>query len=488
MADILSIGKTGLNASKKSLETTGHNIANVNTEGYSRQRVLQSTNIPVSDDGLIQGTGTRITDIKRIHDPHIEKNLLKHTADHKYYKARSEEMSQVENIFNEIDNDGLNHVLNKFYNAFRELANQPENETIRSVVRDSAAIVVKDFHQIQETLGDLSQGLDNKIIGRMKELNSTFKNIAYLNKKIASLEGTGGETGDLRDQRDLAIKKISQSFKVHSYQDNRGNFIVSAVGVGTLVSGGHYQELATNGISKKESTDSRDGSIEIFFKERPSQKITHRFQSGEITSFVRVRNEDIKNLRETIDQIAFDFANTVNAIHQRGYANREIEVGADGQPVVSYDNKGPITGINFFKVNGKREGAALSLELSDEVKSDLSNIVTGLAPNSPGDNRIAIGISKLQHEKFMEGGTATIEEHFLKTIGNIGIEVGKAKLDSEQSEGVLVQTKSLKERISGVSIDEETANLMRFQHAYQASAKVMQTANEMFDTVLSIKR
>ena len=88
----------------------------------------------------------------------------------------------------------------------------------------------------------------------------------------------------------------------------------------------------------------------------------------------------------------------------------------------------------------------------------------------------------------MDGGTTTLEESYLQTIGNVGLESGKAQLDREQSEGILAQTKNLKERLSGVSIDEEAANMVRYQHAYDASAKVMQTANEMFDTVLSIKR
>lgn len=122
------------------------------------------------------------------------------------------------------------------------------------------------------------------------------------------------------------------------------------------------------------------------------------------------------------------------------------------------------------------------------MKNDLSNITTGLKPNAPGDNRIALAISKIQHEKFMAGGTATIEEQYLQTIGKIGLEASKANFEQEQSEGILAQVNSIRERISGVSLDEETANMVRYQHAYEASAKVMQTANEMFDTVINIKR
>ena len=134
-------------------------------------------------------------------------------SEHRYYKTRAEEMLQIENIFNELESEGLNQVLNQFYNAFRELSNQPESETIRSVIRDKASIVVKDFHRIQELLNELSSKLDNQLRGQVEAINSHTKHIAYLNKKIISLEAAGDETGDLRDQRDLAIKKLSESFK-----------------------------------------------------------------------------------------------------------------------------------------------------------------------------------------------------------------------------------------------------------------------------------
>lgn len=487
MADILSIGRTGLSAAKQSLETTGHNISNVNTEGYSRQRVQQTTNTPISKGGLIQGTGARVTGITRTHDPYIEKRLQKTMSDSNYYTNRFDELSQIENIFNEIDNEGLNHVINRFYNSFRELANQPENETIRSVVRDNAGLVVNDFRRIRDTLDSLSRGIDQKISGEIEDINAILKNMSQLNKKIATLEAAGDETSDLRDQRDLAVRELSKSFKLHTYVDEKNNFVVSAIGVGTLVAGGQYQPLATRGQSKQDSSSNMDGSVEVFFLNRPSQNISDKFKSGKLSSMLSVRNENLKQLQDKIDHIAFDFANTVNAIHKRGFVNRPVTQNPDGS-VSTADNKGPLTGINFFKIGTDPTEASLQLDLSDEVKSDLSNIVTALEPNSPGDNRVSIAISKLQHERFMDNGTSTLEEHYLKMIGNVGLETGKAKLDSEQAEGILVQMQTLRDRTSGVNIDEETANLVKFQHAYEASAKVMQTANEMFDTVLSIKR
>lgn len=487
MTSLLNIGKTGLYASKKSLEVTGHNIANANTEGYSRQRVHQTTNMPVTKDGVLTGTGTRVKSINRVNDRFVEKRLRDSMSDGEFYKNRSEQLQQVEEIFNEIDNDGLNKILNRFFNSFRDLANQPDNETVRSVVRDNAALVVKDFRRISSTLESISNNIDNKIQRDIEDINQDVESIATLNRKIRELEAIHEETGDLRDQRDNALKNLSEKIKVHTYQDERGNYVVTSPGLGTLVTAAQHQKLKAYNFDSARSSNGVDGAMEVFYEDRPGQHVTKKVRRGSLEAVIGVRNGEVEDLKGTIDKIAYNFINFVNAIHRKGFVGRSIQTDPNGNPVAQ-DSKGKTTGIDFFRAPTSVKGAASQIDLSADVKSDLSNISTALSPNSPGDNRVAIAISKLQHEKVMEEGTATMEEAFLKTIGKVGLESGKAQLDAEQAEGLIAQAKSIRERISGVSIDEETANMVRYQHAYEASAKVMQTANEMFDTVIGIKR
>ncbi len=485
MSDLLSIGVSGLNVSKKALETTGHNLANANTEGYSRQRVSQTTNTPISKGGLIHGAGARIVDVNRVHDPFVEKRLNGTISEHEFFKERSLQLEQVENIFNEIDNEGLNKILNRFYNSFRELANQPENETIRSVVRDNAALVVKDFHRIRETVDNLARNVDKKIEMDIVGINQLSEQISVLNKKISSMEVVGAETGDLRDQRDLAIRNLSAFFEVNTYIDNRGNYNVAAKGLGSLVSGGVFQKLAVMSRNKDDSTNNMAGSIEIVFEDRPQSAVTQKFVNGTFASQLKVRNEDLRQIQDGIDHLAYSFIKTTNAVHSKGYVNRQVALDEQGNPV-AYDKRGPTSGIDFFTEPTAIEGAAHAIDLSDAIKEDLSNISTSLAPNAAGDNRVAIGISKLQHEKLLDDGNSTIEEKFLQMVGNVGVKSGKAKLDTEQSEGILAQTKAIRERLSGVSVDEETSNMVRYQQAYDASAKVIKSADEMFKTVLGL--
>jgi flagellar hook-associated protein 1 FlgK len=484
LADLLSIGITGLHASKKGLETTGHNLSNANTEGYSRQKIDQTTNPPVLKGGLVHGTGTRIASISRYHDSYLEKRLNSNVSDHHFFDERQIQMNQLENIFNEVDSEGLNQLINKFFNSFRELANQPENETIRSVVRDNARLVVKDFKRIYKTLNNISRNIDQKIINNVKDINHYLHDIAQLNKRISILESSGDQTGDLRDQRDLAVKNLSKFFHVNTYVDDNGQYVVSANRVGTLVAGMQVQELKSGSLSKEDSKNNMYGSSEIYFNQKALEtKLSHRFFRGKIASLIEARDKDIVNLKESIDNIAFNLITLTNKIHQRGHINAKLETDENGN-IVETNRK--IKGVNFFKNIEQKSEAALKIDLSDDVKNDLSNIVSALEPNSPGDNRVAIAISKIQHEKMLDNGTTTIEEKYLQTIGEIGIETGKARLDYEQSRGILAQTQSLREKISGVSIDEEASNLVRYQQAYEASAKVMKTADEMFKTVLNI--
>lgn len=477
-ASIFSIGKSGLMASKKSLQTTGHNLSNTNTEGYTRRRVEQISNLPVGEGNVVIGTGTQVKSIRRIFDENINTRLNQHATEHRFNEERTSQLNFIESIFNEVNTDGLNKILNRFFNSFRELSNQPENETVRSIVRENAKLVVRDFHRIQANLDKITHGIELKISRSIADLNQLLHNIAELNLKISEIENTHGEAGDLRDQRDLAVKTVSELLNVKTYLDDKNRYVLMAPNVGTLVVAGLVNELKTAKVPLEDSTNNRDGAVEIFLSNKPRHSITRRLKSGTFGALLGVRNQEISGTKKHIDEIAFNLANAVNAIHRRGYANREF-TGSNSQS---------LTNINFFKITPTSFQAAEKLDLSDDIKSNVNNIVTALQPNSPGDNRVSLAISKLQHEKILGNNEATLEEEYLKSISNIGLQLSKSEFDQEQSQSLLAQAIASRERISGVSIDEETANMVKFQKSYEASAKVINAANKMFDVVLGIMR
>lgn len=489
-SDLFSIGRTSLNASKKSLSTTSHNIANANTEGFSRQRVNLETSTPVGNGHIVMGTGVNIKSVKRVHDQLVEDNLNDALTKHQFNETRTDHLSSMEQIFNEINSDGLNKIMNRFFNSFRELSNQPENEVVRTLVRDNAQLVVEDFHRISDEITQVKTRMDNQIKASVEEINQIAHTVARLNKEIVRLENMGGETGDLRDQRDMALRTLSDYTEVKGYEAGNGEFVVNLVGWGSLVAGGSVNPLVTKGVSgDKIGSYTDEGRIEIAFEKsgKASANLTEKKGSGSLGAIVKTRNEELKYLRDQLDEMAHSLVHITNAIHRKGFVNRKIPTDQQGNLIVRPGDP-KITGINFFKEPLDLERAAGTLELSDEVMDDLTNIATGLEPNSPGDNRIALAISKVQHEKLLGDGTKTIEEVYLETSSSIGLASSKAQINTEQSGGIVAQARSIKERISGVNLDEEATNMVKYQQAYQASAKMIRTADEMFDSVLEMIR
>lgn len=486
-SSLLNIGHTGMHASKKALQTTTHNISNANTEGFSRQEARMETNRPKRIGSNIYGTGVHVKSVKRAHDKLVEKKLNKNITEHDFFSERGFQLTQVEDVFNEINSDGLNKILNRFFNSFRELSNQPENQTIRSLVRDNAQLVVDDFKRINDELNSSVDHIHDKITGAIQEINSYSATIAKLNKKIQELEVIGQETGDLRDQRDMAISSLSEYAEVNTYVDGKGRYVVNYVGVGTLVAGGETQELKAGVDTTDRSIASEKESVEVYFKDKPSAPISYKLKSGKLGALLKVRNEDIASVRNELNELATGLVNATNALHRRGFANKELPVDEQGRPFITGD-LGQVTNISFFSDITDPAKAISQIALSQKVLEDVNNIATALEPNKPGDNRIALAISKLQHEKILQGGSTSFEEQYLNTVGEVGLKASKTNLDLEQSAGLLAQAKSVKERISGVSLDEETANMVRYQHAYEASARVIKVANEMFDEVIGLMR
>lgn len=487
-SDLFSIGHSALSTSKKSMATTSHNIANANNENYSRQRVTTESGTPISEGDYVVGSGVNIRSIKRTHDALAEKKLNSSISNHEFNKERTDQLTQVEEIFNEINSEGMNKILNRFFNAFRELANQPENEVVRTMVRDNADLVVKDFHRINESITRVKEGIDTKLSRSIEDINQSAEKIAYLNKEIIRLENAGGETGDLRDQRDEATRLLSEYFSVNTYEDEKGQYVVNIANTGSLVAGGAVNRLKAGKVmgSEGKGRDS-EGKVDIYFEAQTNLSISDNLKKGKLSALIKTRNEDVEFLRGELDELAHGLAKATNAVHRRGFANEDLPTDQNGNPI-NDGSAGKVTGINFFKEPLGKDRAAEYIQLSDDIKEDLNNISTALAPNAPGDNRIAIAISKLQHEKVLGKGDTTLEEGYLKAVGKIGLTTAKSKIDTEQTAGILAQAKSIKQRISGVSLDEETANLVKYQHSYDASARVIKAADEMFDSVLGMMR
>lgn len=468
---ISNTGYSGLMAAKAGIATTGHNISNVNTEGYSRQRVVTETLEPQgghAGKGMV-GTGTRISRVERVNDEYIEKQIRNSQRDLSNFEEKEVVFKQVEDIFNELNGDGLNRLISRFFNEFRKLSNEPESPAIRQSVREASTMMVNDFHRLRQEVDEVRRHIDSRIEGYCREVNSLTREVADLNQKILELDAVHGPPNDLLDKRDLALKKLASYMDLSLHKDRKGNIDIDIKGAGPLITGNQAEQLSVE-HTPADLDGKTDGAFDIKTTGTSSGKLTHALHGGKLGALVSARDQMISSIFDRLDELAFNLIGSVNAIHSQG-----VTPGGD-------------SGINFFSQLEDKGRAAEFIELSEEVKGSSENIVTALDPNSPGDNRVALAIARLQDEKVMGESFATFDEWYNSMVSDVGVATSRNRFDLNQQKDVMTQLGKIRDQVSGVSIDEETTNLLQFQHVFDACAKVIQVADELMKTVLALKR
>lgn len=468
--NIFNTGKSGLFANRAALATTGHNIANVNTEGYSRQRVDTTTQHPSGIGKHVYGTGTTISQINRINDEYLTRqvsNEMKYLGE---YEEKDMALAQAESVFNEIGNAGLNRLVSKLFNEFRKLGNEPESEALRATVRESADQLIGDFKRISRSVRDVQKNIDVRIDANVRQVNEYIDKIAQLNDDIKRIELSGGQSGDLRDARDLAVKKFATITDLSVSTNEKGDFSLSIKGIGTVVAGLLKSKLYVETGKADPQIGRPEGALRVFMQNRVPPEITDNLKHGRLGGLIETRDKLLGVAMARIDELAYSLATKINEVHTLGFT-------LNGS-----------SGINFFKQPKAMAQAAELMALSTEVQADSKNIATAITPDAPGDNRLVQYIAKLQHAKIMSGGQSTFDDHYNATVADLATVTAKNKQVFEHQQHIVGQLEKFRDSVSGVSLDEETTNLVQYQHAFDASAKVIKVADEMLQTILDLKR
>jgi flagellar hook-associated protein 1 FlgK len=457
-------------AAKAQMATTSHNISNANTDGYSRQRVQQAADaaVPHGQRNLI-GQGTLLSRTERINDSYVEKQIRNASRDLAHMEEKDLALRQTEDIFNEMGGEGLNRLVAKFFNDFRKLANEPNNEAVRQSVRESSQSMVNDFKRLRSQVEDVRDHIDSRIEGFTREMNSLAEQVKDLNIKIKIRENGGAQANDLRDQRDTAFKKLASFVDVTMHPDKDGAYNIDIRGVGPLVNGPNAEKFMVDRTPATED-GKPENALTIRTTASASNDVTHTIRGGKLGALVEVRDQTLSTIQKRLDEMAVMLTDSVNAIHQEGYTRNGVR------------------GVNFFKPIGVKTGASEFMSLSDEVASDSNNIAAAAIADSPGDNRIAVAIASIQGMKIMDGGKSSVDDFYNSIVSDVGIVSGRNRENINQQKDITMQLGKIRDQISGVSIDEETANLMQFQHSFDASAKVIQIADECLKTVLDLRR
>jgi flagellar hook-associated protein 1 FlgK len=473
LLNVLQTGKSGMNTAKAGIATAGHNIANAGTEGFSRQRVQSEAEVGkqiMGRGGPYVGEGSKISRVERINDEYLEKQLRQGARDTAFHEEKQIFLNQVEDVFNEMNGDGLNRLIARFHNDFRKLSNEPTSEAVRQSVRESSQAMIRDFKRLRGEVESIRSHIDNRIEGSVKELNSLAQELADLNRKIVQAEVQGTDAAnDLRDRRDLVVKRINSCVDVTAHKDNQGNVNVDIKGVGPLVTGVVVSDYSMGRRPADPETGSIDNSLQISRSSMGTQTITDLFKGGKIGAQVEARDKAVNQVLGRLDELAYAIGNSVNELHQQGYS-------LNGE-----------TGIKFFNDIGGVTGAADRLALSDHILDDVSNIAVALQPNAPSDNRNALAISNLQNRHLMNGGNTTVDDFYNSIVSEVGVSSARNREALGQQQSIITQLNRVRDQVSGVSIDEETTNLMQFQHAFDASARVVRVADEMLDSILKMR-
>jgi flagellar hook-associated protein 1 len=466
ISSMMDVGKRSLSNAQTALQTVSHNIANKSTEGFSRQRVDLVTNPPIGSGNVRIGMGARAAQVSRVNNPWLEKQIQRENTNLGFTDSRAQALSRVEQIYNEQNNKGLNQYLGDFYNAFRELANTPESLATRTLVKEAGTALAQDFKRVNGQLKDVQVDLDGQIKTSVEEVNQITKEIADLNGKIQLVEVQNIPANDERDRRDLLLKKLGEKMDVSWAEGKDGMVSVTAGNTAILVSGLSSRDLQAS------YTGDRD-KVEIFYRSSDNGtlfNITDQIKGGRVGGALEIRDQLIEKHLDTIDNMAYSLASEVNKAHTAGF-----------------DKYGK-TGIEFFDMPDDVQGAAERLNVNQEIALDSGKIAAAARLNSPGDNTIANIISSLQYQKVMDEGNSTIDDFYNAQVGQIGTIAQRAIKSNDTQKSVLDQLTQIRESISGVSLDEEATKMIEMQKAYDASARLIRTADEMFDTILNLKR
>ncbi|MCC6277706.1 MAG: flagellar hook-associated protein FlgK [Oligoflexia bacterium] len=471
IGSMMSVGKQALSNASTQLQTTTHNVANVNTEGYSRQRVEVQSAEPIGSARVRIGQGAKTVAVTRVVNNYLNKQIQEETSKMGTADGRQQSLERVEQIYNESINKGLNRFMANFFNAFREFSNNPESQATRALVKESAKILTEDFHRIHNQLLAVQKDVDSMVRAHVSEINGYTKEIASLNEKIQMVELQGVPANDERDRRELILKKLGELVNIRWAEGDNGKITVTAGNNALLVSGYESNQLL---VQSTPATDvKREGNADIIFKNGPQGSefvVTNQIQGGKLGGALEVRDRTINELHGKLDEIAFRVHDEINGLHTQGFDK--------------YGN----TGLTFFDPMGNEFNSAINLKLADHILADPGHIAGALSPNSPGDNRVANAIAAIQHQKIFNERTTSIDDFFNGIVGEFAVLTKKNKMVLEHQKHIVDQLKNVRESVSGVSLDEETTDMVKFQKAFDASARLIKTADEMFDTVLSLKR
>ncbi|MEE9161342.1 MAG: flagellar hook-associated protein FlgK [Candidatus Neomarinimicrobiota bacterium] len=442
------IGKQGMLLNQFKIQVTGKNVANVNTAGYSRQRVDVNPILPELLASFSLGSAIKGDTLRRIRENFVDRQFWSQNSLLAQYNTEESLLSQIEGVLPASNETGLGVMLDEFWGSWNDLANDPESSVTRTLVRDRAQTLALSFNRAFDEIVSFQNTVAAEVKDRVAVVNDLASQIAELNKL------NPGGNPDLDDQRDRLIGRMAEIANIAvEFTETGVSVFVSGL---QLVSGRTAFEIAVqettgeNGIGQIRTTiGGTDREIKI--------------QSGELSGLIAVHNNDIPDLLDRLDTLAVSVAEEVNAIHLTGF------------------NLTDVTGLNFFA--DTVEGAA-SLAVDSAILADVDLIATSDAAGEPGNGNIAKAMADLADKEVI--GNQTIGQFYRSMVGTLGNRIQESAFLAANQQRIVEHLEGQRQSVAGVSMEEEMTRLMQLEQAFTAASRLVTMADELTRTVLNM--
>ncbi len=473
---VLNVASRALLVNQNDVRTVGHNVANASTPGYSRQRVELAASMPILAGNGHLGTGVEQVSVERMHDRFVEQQIVREHSAYGASDSMALVLGRIEEALNEQNGPGLTAALGRFYDAFDDLASAatPGAPVEREAVRASAQQLVDALHRKDAELRELQRGVDQDIAATVTRVNDITQRIAELNVQVVQQE-TQSSANDLRDQRDGLVRELAGLVDVSTFEQENGGTVVLLGGGLTLVEGGTARQLGTS--PDLLNPFSPEFSLVVYDPTGSAIDVSGQIGSGRLGGLLGARDNALPAAIRSLDTLAYNLVDQVNAIHSLG-------VGANG------------TVGGFFVAVPAVEDAARTLALDPAIVASGDAIAAGLGGGA-GDNRNALELASLRNRAaplFMPGDppgpatgpTRTLLDHSASLVADVGQQARVAFDGRAQREQTLELLENRRDELSGVSIDEEMARLVELQAVFQANARVVNSIQEMLDSLIRV--
>lgn len=546
MSSLINSAMSGLSAAQSALNTVSNNISSYNVAGYTRQTtVLGASNSTLTGGGWV-GNGVYVSGVQREYDAFITNQLRAAQTQSSGLTTRYQQMSKIDDVLSDTTNS-LSTTLQDFFKSLQTLVSNAEDPAARQTVLGKAGGLVNQFKTNDQYLRDQDTQVNTAISTSVSQINNYAKQIANLNDQISRLTGVGAgaSPNDLLDQRDQLVNELNKIVGVEVSVQDSGTYNISFVNGYSLVQGSKANQLAAVKSSADPArttvayVDDVAGNVEI-----PEKMIT----TGSLGGLLTFRTEDLDKARNTLNQMALAFADSMNTQHEAGFdANGDAggKLFNFGSPAVLSNSKNGGSAVVTASVTDSKQVQATDYKLqfngtdwtitrtSDKTSFTMSPDASGnlsfdgLNVNVSGtantkdsftvkpvsdvimnmdlaisdesklamasvqnggesDNRNGQKLLDLQNAKVV-GGNKTFNDAYASLVSTVGSSTASLKVSSQTKANVETQLIKQQQTISGVNLDEEYGNLQRYQQYYLANAQVLQTASTLFDAIINIR-